>query len=132
MNDFYWGGSAVITLSTGIAAPSAGETSPAHTGLTVVAVARYGDAVPLAGSVAAILRKVSESFPSSTATLILSACSGVTSNVTVRPKLPPGGVGFGSDASMARTRRFSTTVSPTERRVSGGSCLKVCVRIRKM
>ena len=70
-----------------------------------------------------MLRRVRDSLPSSVATLIRSACSGVTSNVTVRPKLLPAPLGFVSGASIASTRKFSTIVSLTERRVSGGSFL---------
>src|SRR5205807_9251946 len=79
------------------AAPNkAGDTSPAHVGSTgcdgAVAVER--------------LRRIKVSLPSSTATLILSACLGVTSRVTVRPKVPGAVPGAGFCASTTRTRTF--------------------------
>src|SRR5205823_5984077 len=121
-------GCSTATVFAGPASPSAGETSPAQIGLTpAVLVSPSGEDTTTL--VALTLRKVSESLPSSVATFTLSACSGDTSRVTVRPK--PLAVPFGRDssASIANTRKFSTTVSPTERRASGGSFLKVCVRI---
>ena len=45
-------------------------------------------------SVPLVLRNVNDSLPSSAATLTFSACSGVTSNVTVRPKLLLAPTGF--------------------------------------
>src|SRR5271165_7514150 len=119
------GCSAATTFFGGMASPNAGETSPAQTGLTLVALAGIGVEVAAKPSVALMLRNVSDSLPSSAATLIFSACSGVTSNVTVRPKLLPALVGLASGASTASTRRLSTTVSLTERRVNGGAGLKV-------
>jgi len=67
-----------ITLSGGVASPSAGETSPAQIGLMLLPLT--SDAVEAAAtvSVAVMLRKVSDNLPSSVATLIFSACSGVT------------------------------------------------------
>jgi hypothetical protein len=117
-----------MTVFVGPASPSAGETSPAQIGF-IPAVCVKPPSEDTTTLVALTLRNVSESFPSSVATLTLSACSGVTSRVTVRPK--PFAVPFGRDssASIAKTRKFSTTVSPTERRTRGGSFLKVCVRI---
>src|SRR5205823_8181160 len=112
----------------GPASPSAGETSRAQI-VFIPAVLVKPTGEDTTTFVALALRNVSESLPSSVATFTLSACSGDTSRVTVRPK--PLAVPFGRDssASIANTRKFSTTVSPTERRASGGSFLKVCVRI---
>src|SRR5271169_4405643 len=78
-------GCTATTGLAGTASPSAGETSPAQIGL-MPAVANRPIVVETAPLVALALRNVSESLPSSVATLTFSACSGMTSRVTVRPK----------------------------------------------
>src|SRR6516225_8578471 len=122
------GSSAGITWFGGIDLPKAAETSPAQIGLIPAALSTPITAATVP-SLVLRLRNVSESLPSSLAT-VSSACSSVTSNVTVRPKPFPPGAALASSGSIASTRRFSTTVSPTERRAGRGSFLNVCVSIR--
>src|SRR5438270_12154252 len=73
------GGCWTVIVFSGIAPPSAGETSPAQVGLTPV----EGPAVEVARTPSGplTLRKVSDSLPSSVAMLIFSACWVVTSAV---------------------------------------------------
>ena len=73
-------------------------------------------------------RNIRSSLPSSRATVIFSACSGVTSSV-IGIVVSALVFDLESGGAMASTRKSSTTASPTERRVGGRSCWNFCVRM---
>ena len=135
-------------LLGGSASPNAGETSPAQIGLISGGSANPSGVASVGASAVMMLRKVSESFPSSAATLMRSPFWRYLQRTMLQKLCRPTRAWFRAHRSRRppppppplplSPSHFPppppppppppTTVSLTERRTRG-SCLKVCVRI---